>query len=821
MSFKAIFDSLRHHLCRGTKICTVVLLVCLSTAPLPTTLMTIKFHIFSLVLAFSLACPPTVIGQRRGEEFPGSVRLNSGIILNGVCSYTDTFHPLLLPQRLQLRRIDQQFRSYFVHTSHSNSAVASDIVVPTFNLRITQRRLRAQPMTYEIGLHRRTNFDLAGRCQMDLSLGGGQTAEIRLGLTEIDFQQLRLRSLSHDWDFGIGIDSVSDAQLYAGKDAPGLLKLSAQFSDPLEKLNVVTLLMRAEKFAVAQRLLSDIVVDHPELEQQADRLIDIWNDQVGRLAVAELERLQLTGRKQTARQRSRNWPEDQLSPSIRVSVQEVDQSVSDEIKRMSLLQQGLATVVGTIADETLSKQAAQLHSAILRELDLNNLDQMDVFELLQDDESVPPESKLAYAASALWLGADNAFDNFAEAYGLMQIRFLISDYCRTEDAEQALRDRYLEDIRTQEGFSTDRIAGLLKTLSVIAPLALQADQMTVQGFEWSDAESGTGCVGFVPEEYASSHKYPLLLAMPRAGGDVIEAISYWKELAIKNGFILAVPEIRDSNQNYSASAAEHRSFLGILRQLKAGLSVDTNRIFIVGHGMGGSAAMDLATAFPDSFAAVASVAGLGRKHLNWTVHNASQMPWYVVAGTKQPRYYNRFGSLLEKLFRPAWKGCPQRYHDVIFARYQDRGFEQFIDARSEIFQWLNYQLRASSPDKFESKIIRSSDNASFWAQLDPAASLRFSMEQGSDPLEPVAATVNVTGYRRGNLYRLTSLPAAAHILIYSGLEDFDPDQPVRITSVRSRTNSHDFRANTKDILDHFRQHLDPSRICLMKIPVGR
>ncbi|MEP3478111.1 MAG: hypothetical protein ABJZ55_02575 [Fuerstiella sp.] len=743
------------------------------------------------------------------------------MILEGICSSTDTFHPRLESQRLQLRRIDQQFRSYFVHTSHSSSAVGSDIVVPNYDLQISQRRLHARPMTYEIGLHRLSAFDLNGRRLMELALGGGKNAEISLGLTRINFQQLHLRSLSHNWEFGIGMDSVSDSQLYNGKEAPGLLKLSGKFAQKTEKLNIVSMLMRAKKFTAAKTLLNDIMADHPDLDIQTTRLIDTWNDQVGRLAVTELERLQLTNRKRTAQLRSRNWPEDSLSPSIRVSLQEVDQTVSGQIERLNLLQQGLAAVRGAVEDASLQRQAAQLHSAIIRELSLNNLNRMDAFELLQDDTDLPPESKLALAASALWLGADNAFDNFAEAYGLMQIRFLISDYCLTEDSEQSLRDRCLEDMRKQEGFSPDRIVGLLKTLSPIAPIALQSGQMAPQQFEWNDSEAGTGCIGFVPEEYSESHRYPLLIALPRAAGDSDEAIAFWKAFAIKNGFILAVPEIRDIRRTYTASAVEHGKFKAILKQLKAGLSIDTNRIFAVGHGLGGSAAMDLATAFPDTFAAVASVAGLGRKHLNWTVHNAAHMPWYLVAGTKQPRYFNRLGNILEKLYRPTWDGSPQRYHDVIFARYQDRGFEQFVDARSEIFQWLNYQLRKSSPDKFESKIIRSSDDASFWAPLASTTSLRFSMENGSSPTEPLETTVNITGYRRGNSYRLTSSPAAVHILVYADLENFDPDKSIRVTAVRSRTKTHEFRANSKDMLDHFRQHLDPSRICLMKILVEK
>ncbi len=800
--------------------------------------MTMGFRSINLVMAFRVFCAATLFcattvfclttvfctsafGQKRGEEFPGSVRMDSGMILSGICSYSKTFHPLLLPQRLEMRRIDQEFRTYFVHTSKSSASVGSDLLVPDYDLLIPQRRLHARPMQYEIGLHRLSDFGSDGRRVMELSVANDKSVKISLGLSRINFQRLYLRSLSHNWEYGIGMDSVSDAQLYAGKEAPGLIKLATQFSEPLEKLNMVTLLMRAQKFAAARQLLADIVSDHPELEPQTNRLVDTWNDQVGRFAITELERLQLTARKQTARIRSRNWPVDQLSATIRVSLQEVDQTVSKEVERLDLLLQALAAVRSEVQGPELKRQAGQLHDAIVRQLDLNNLNQMDAFELLQDDEDLSPESKLALAASALWLGAENAFDNFAEAYGLLEIRFLISDFCRTGDDQQTIRDSCLEEMRKLEGYSPNRILSLLKTLSPVTPLALRAEQMAAQTFQWSDSDNGTRCTGLVPEEYSASHRYPLLIAMPRSGGDLDEALSYWRDQAVKSGFILAVPEIRDSNQNYTASANEHQKFQTVLRQLKTGLSIDTNRVYLVGHGMGGSAAMDLATAFPDTFAAMASVAGLGRKHLNWTVHNASHMPWYIVAGTKQPRYYPRLGGLLEKLFRPAWKGSPQRYHDVIFARYQERGFEQFVDARSEIFQWLNYQLRPASPDRFESKVIRSSDDAAFWVTLDSTASSRFRMEDGSEPTDSIDTTLNVTGYRRGNSYRLTSLPTSAHISVYAELKDFDPDQPVQITAVGSRRKSQEFRINVKDMLDHFRQHFDPSRICLMKIPVSR
>lgn len=770
-----------------------------------------------LVLLFSMAAPTW--GQLKNQDIPGAVRVDSGIILEGICSATNTLHPRLLPQQLQLRRIDQGFRVYFVHTSHSDPAVEDASVIPVNRFVIQQRGQNGYPMNYEIGLHQLTPFDERGRCVMRLNTGTGQLTEVDLGVTEIDFRQVKLRGLSHSWNVGYGIECIADGQLYSGSQNPGLLKLARPFSSPEAQLNAVLMLIRARKFSAASLLLNDIIQTHPDYKDRADRLVSAWQEQVGLLAVAELERLQLTGRRQLARVRSRNWPEESLSPAIRVRVQDVGETVSEQIRKLDRIKQALGAVLGDVQNVAAQRDARQLHAVLESELDLNNLDRLDAFDLLQDDDSLSPESKLAIAASSLWLGPDNAIENFAEAFGLLQLRYLVIDYCRSEDNDIVTRNRCLEEIRTTEGASPTRIAMLLGTLPPVAARSLTSKDLEVQEFDWTDDSDGSGCRCVVPQEYRTSHRYPLLIALPRAGGDASEVLTYWQQEAIRAGFIVAVPEIRSEEKTYTASAAEHKRFKKVFRRLKSELSIDTDRVFVVGHGMGGSAAMDLATAFPDSFAAVATVAALGRKHLNWTLHNGCHVPWYVVAGTRQPRYYQRIGNILEKLFRPTFRRNAQRYHDVIYARYQERGFEQYVDSRADIFQWLNLQRRGASVDTFESKIVRSSDDAGFWATLNPDLNLRYSLEQGSDPETPLKSTLNLTGYRKGNSYRLTSLPGDAHVLVYLGLEDFDEGEPIRITSVGKRPEIFDFRPNTKDLLDHFREHLDPSRLCLMKIPV--
>ena len=90
-----------------------------------------KGHCISTFVALScVVLGSSVFGQRPGEEVPGSVRMNSGLILKGICGRTDTISPLWESQRLELRVIEQRVRAYYVSTRQSESVSPDNQVMP-------------------------------------------------------------------------------------------------------------------------------------------------------------------------------------------------------------------------------------------------------------------------------------------------------------------------------------------------------------------------------------------------------------------------------------------------------------------------------------------------------------------------------------------------------------------------------------------------------------------------------------------------------------------------------------------------------------------
>lgn len=763
--------------------------------------------------------------ERWNPEIAGAVRLNNGLILYGVCELANTVDPELQDRRLEVRRINQEFRSYFVSTRRSSPPQPDELAVPRHDFRIIQHRTSQRPLNFEIGLHRQTSFTDQGTAKVILALGQGETAEIDVGVTAVNAQRIALGGLSHRWEFGVSMVAVPDNILYAGRNAPGLLKLARQFQSGDTQLNMVQMLLQAEKFAAAQLLLADLAEEFPELRPRCDRLSEAWNDGVGRRVLEELSVLQDTGKYETARRYARAWPDEKLAPVIRVRAKQFLEGLDEDRQRLATATEALNALVADVKDDNLRRQAMQVWVELQREMDLSTLPALTAFELMQLDPQLLPESRLALAASGAMLGAESAIDNFPETYGLLQIRFLLQDYLRTTDAETAARNALLEQIRTQEGFSIERVASLLQTLPPVLPLSIaEAAEAGPGVFSLPETADMAGCAGVVPAEYATTRRYPLIIALPREGLTSQETLEWWQKTADRNGYIVAVPELYSATSaNYDATTDQHQKFLKLLVHLKGSLKIDDDRVFIAGHGIGGEAAMDLATAHPDLFAGVVSIASLGRKHLRWTAHNSLNLPWYVVAGSRQPRFYPRLGPLLEKLFSRVSGGGQAGFVDMLLVRYDERGFESYSEEIPNLFRWLNLQKRSPDPEVIEATTLRTSDRSWYWLKLAEIPDRFIGLDQASgwDDQPTASGTVAARINGRGNLIHLRTLPGDATLRLGPSTPGLDLTQKINLRTVSGRSQTIEFVPSLRDLLDDFRERHDRSRLCYMKVPVER
>ena len=755
---------------------------------------------------------------RRLKDLPGAVRLKNGLILNGLCGNASTIAPLQQDQGLELRRIEQQVRTYFVSTRQCGAVIPDNQVLPRLNFDIPQRRSGAKPMQYLIGLHNQTPFDVQGRSKIELTTAGGKQ-EISVGITAINSQFATVTGLSHRWEYWVSMSQLPGSILYAGNDQPCLLRMANGFSDGANQLNMAQMLLDAEKYIAARALIEDITTEFPDLKQQADRLIQDWNDAVGQRVVDELGVLMESGKHHAARKYARQWPEENLAAVVQVRANAINRQLEEDARRVKNITLSIGSTLKEIEDPNGYRDAKGVWDELNREINPNTLARFGPFELFSLDDSTRAESRLALAVTGWMLGAENAFDDFIEAVGLVKIRHLLVDYLLTTTEETAERIRIVESIRQQEGFSIERVAQLLEHLPSANPIGIE-NALTPTVVEVDETTSSAGCLVQLPAEYSGLRRYPLLVAFPRGGQSASDTIDWWGTQADRNGYVLMVPQLySETGPGYGASAAEHTLFVNLLRRIKAGVSVDDDRVFIAGHGVGGEAAMDLASAQPSLFAGVVSLGGRGRRNIQWAAHNSMTMPWYIVIGTLQPNYYTRMEMLLRKLFKRS--PVTREYPNVLYTRYRERGFESFAEEVPRLFEWMALHRR-QVPKQIEATIMRSTDTDWSWLSLDQIpqrfACLDSPTNYDARPTDTPGTTPGKLSARiTGNFIRLASLPTGGYIRLSPQLPDIDLQKPITMR-IGSRSESIDFEPSVRDLLSDFYLHRDRSRFCYMKVP---
>ena len=93
--------------------------------------------------------------------------------------------------------------------------------------------------------------------------------------------------------------------------------------------------------------------------------------------------------------------------------------------------------------------------------------------------------------------------------------------------------------------------------------------------------------------------------------------------------------------------------LGALRDACRRFSIDTDRVFLTGHGMGGDAAWDIAIAHPDLWAGVIPIVAAGRSSIvGRYAKNARYVTWYFVAGELDGDKMARNAAQLDRYMKP-------------------------------------------------------------------------------------------------------------------------------------------------------------------------
>ncbi len=114
---------------------------------------------------------------------------------------------------------------------------------------------------------------------------------------------------------------------------------------------------------------------------------------------------------------------------------------------------------------------------------------------------------------------------------------------------------------------------------------------------------------YQPPSYRPDTPAPLLLAAHGTGGSGRRQIAPWRAVADQLGMLVLAPSEAGSNEGYDFSRRERHAALAAVRWLRRRWNVDENRVFLTGVSRGGHLVWDLATRFPDRWAAAAPLIG--------------------------------------------------------------------------------------------------------------------------------------------------------------------------------------------------------------------
>jgi pimeloyl-ACP methyl ester carboxylesterase len=700
----------------------------------------------------------------------GKLTLSDGRIVDGMFGQVDsvaedpeksqTVGPVDV-KRIQV--IDDGLRRLFVSTRRVRQ-VNEVAESPVEHIRINQRVAESGNKMGGVGpILRITPFDQFGRRIFTMQVGEQQVNVVQ-GITEITPVYTRVDGLQTRralvWQMRIATGTIPRETLSK------VLLGAIDPTRPDERLKIVRLYVQSERYKDAREELESIVADFPDLKELEAEVRSLRQMGARRL-LKEIELRASAGQFNYALSLLESFPGDGVAGETLAKIKEIQADYAERRADGELAVNKINEFIAQLEDTEQKVRAEKIRDEIAAELNYNTLDRMSTFLRLLDDEKLAPKQKLSLALSGWLIGTDNASENLALSLSLYDVRQLIVKYLNSTVKPD--RQAILGEIAMLEGSSVDQLAKLLAHMR--PPLEAQADQPKANAAEGAEAEQegedltppaekdgeeekkedeaavpaepvpvapaidglhartipglkGELDVNYwvqLPPEYDPHRHYPIIVTLNGSGTSPLQQIDWWAGAAPAKGqrlgqatrhgyIVLAVEWLRPHQRSYNFSAREHYAVLAALRDAQRRFSIDTDRVFLSGHSIGGDAAWDLALAHPDLWAGVIPVVAVADQYCAHYWQNATYVPMYVVAGEMDGDKMIRNARELDRYM--------QRGFDTTVAEFQGRGHEHFYDEIQHLFDWMQVRERNFYPKEIECYTMRPWDNFFWWIEAD-------------------------------------------------------------------------------------------------------
>ena len=455
-------------------------------------------------------------------------------------------------------------------------------------------------------------WDVYGRRTFHMQTPDGPLSIIQ-GITEITPRFVRVQGLTGprrpiQWDMRLATSSIPPDKLSA------ILHQAIDSTDYEARLQVVQLYLQAERYPEAAQELAQVEVDFPDRTELADNLRQLRQLSAGSI-LRELQLLRESGRQALVQQLLPRFPAEGVAGETLQQVREMMDEYEQLAARKQLFLMRLDEEIGNISDPVHTELARRVETKIKAELTYNTLDRTASFLQLADDNSISAESKVALALSGWLLGSTEAIDNFAVASSLTQVRDLVLEYLR--EGQAVRRAQLLANIRDLEGGTVERVAQILKLVKppeAVPEGSEQGPRCYHIDVELSGVSTPVDYLVQLPPEYDPLKLYPTIVTLNGQGATPELQLDYWAGgpnpsrgrtgQAMRHGYIVVAIDWLEPHQlTYNYTLREHEAVFATLRDVLRRFSVDSDQVFLTGHGIGGDAAWDIGLATPRQLSA--------------------------------------------------------------------------------------------------------------------------------------------------------------------------------------------------------------------------
>jgi len=475
-------------------------------------------------------------------------------------------------------------------------------------------------------------------------------------------------------------------------------------------MNIAFFWQQAGDFEQASNDLLQIESQFPKLKEriaeQREELAQLKAQQILR----EVGRRNLAGQPLLARQLAAVTPKDGLADEIKFAFDDVETQAADAEDKLKEKREAVFDLIENIKNVTPDQTAVidRFKKELESELNSFNALRLDGYLRLRKDATTPDAQKIALAISGWILGSNNADPNLAVAQSMFRVRDLVQEYL-SQSTTRVRRSQILNELATIESGTPPILDAMIKQLNPIDPTPGLDSYTSEKPLEFTVEVPGTKanpqlrvykCLAHLPPEYDPYQRYPLILSLPGANQSLEQNLNIWcgpfnpalkirAGHAMRNGYVVVAVQWNDPGQSrWQYSAREHAIVTKALRSSLRRFSINSDRVFLSGHGIGGDGAYDIGISHPEHWAGIVGFSGSFGKYIDKYRDNKHvSLPIYCVNGQK---HYAAIGA--SKDSQNKWIRN-KAYPDITVVHYLGRSNELFIEEIPEALKWMRPQKR--------------------------------------------------------------------------------------------------------------------------------